>query len=141
MNYRFKRIFPLAPLFKSMWRFMAMLVFALSADGAVGSGDATPIANGPSVAPQIHFEFAIYYSQHPSVEPRAALRNRLGASFGMPTLVEHLTADTRGPRVSAKWTAHALKDYPPPEVSMTKLFGHGLTPGQAEALAHADEAL
>ena len=126
---------------ESMWRFMAMLVFAMSANGAVASGGATPIVNGPSVAPQIHFEFAIYYPQHPSVEPRAALRNRLGASFGMPKLVEHLAADTRGAEVSAHWKAHALKDYVPPEVPMTKLFGHGLKPDQADALAHADEAL
>ena len=126
---------------KSMWRCMAMLVFALQVGGAAASDGATPIADGPSVAPQIHVEFAIYYPQHPPVEPRAALRSRLGAGAGMPKLVEHLAADVHGAEVSAAWTAHAPKDYAPPDVRMTKLFGHGLTPDQAEALSHAEEAL
>ncbi len=118
-----------------------MLALALAAGrAAAGDGTPSPIVNGPAVASAIRFEFAIYYPTRPPVEPMAALRARLGAGSGVPRLVARLSTDPAGSELSVSSTSHALKDYAPPDASMTKRFGHGLTPEQAEALSHADEA-
>ena len=122
--------------------FIAALSLASAAlRAAAGGADAAPVANGPAVASQIHFEFAIYYPTHPPIEPRAALRSRLGGRADMPKLVEHLSSNAVGSEVSATLNVHALKEYAPPDADMTKRFGHGLTTDQADALSHADEAL
>ena len=123
-------------------KFLAALALVLAASRAWAADAApAPIASGPSVDTRIHFEFAIYYPAHPPVEPRADLSRRSAASRGMPRLVEHFSKEVAAPEVTASWTAHALKDYAPPSADMSRRFGIGLTPQQADALAQADEAL
>jgi uncharacterized protein YegJ (DUF2314 family) len=128
-------------MMKTSSRLAAALAFALAVTRALAGGAATPIADGPAVDAHVRFEFAIYYPTHPPVEPRAALRSRIAAGQGMPRLVEHLSKDEAAAEVSASVTTQALKEYAPPSVDMSQLFGRGLSPGQAEALSHADEAL
>lgn len=127
-------------LIHTLKRFLACAVLAFLVPAAAQAQTAAPQA--PALqAPQVRFQFAIYYPTPPQPEPMAVLQRRLAASPGMPKLVQALPDTASEPVLAAQWVTQARQRYAPPLPQAVQYFGRGLSQAQAQALQGADQVL
>jgi uncharacterized protein YegJ (DUF2314 family) len=120
----------------SAWLLLAALPFTAHA-----AEPGTPIPAGSLLAPQTHFEFAIYYPGDAPADPLPRLRALAAATTGAPRLVGKMPDAPAEPLLVARLDRGAQSDYAPPEPEMLSRFGYGLSQADADAIMNSHTAL
>ena len=90
---------------------------------------------------QISFQFGIYYLPQPTKDPLAELDALLAYTFTAIHRVDTIDQESTRPTVSARLDADPKNNYPPPDRSLLRYFGYGLTPQQVDELQKTQSVL
>lgn len=100
-----------------------------------------PVVAGLQTAPQIAYEFAIYYPEPPTQPPIKVLAERLAGMKSAPRRVDLLPSPLKEAVVMARFDKDVQTDYRPPSLDSLKYFARGLSREQAVALQGTRTAL
>jgi hypothetical protein len=114
----------------------ALVLFALVIAACGGKHKVAPPEES-AFAPQITFEFALFFTAEPGSDPRAVVA-ALAAPF---RVVEQLDATTKAPQLAMRLIADPPEEYQSPDPGTLRFFGRGLDAEQVDALQAASQVL